>query len=70
MSTAISDYMAHLAESEEAREQHRADPDAAMSKHNLSDEERAVVKSGDHEQIRAAVRGSNPGLADTMSIIL
>jgi hypothetical protein len=70
MSKAISDYMAHLAGSEEAREKHRADPDAAMREHGLSDEDREVVSGGDHEEIRAAVRGSNPGLADTMSIIL
>ncbi len=70
MSKAISDYMAHLAENEDARQKHREDPDAAMSEHNLSEEEREIVKSGDHEQIRARVRQSNPGLADTMAIIL
>jgi hypothetical protein len=70
MSKAISDYMAHLAGSEEARQKHREDPDAAMSEHNLSDDERELVKSGDHDQIRARVRESDPGLADTMAIIL
>jgi hypothetical protein len=70
MSTRIRDYMAHLAEDDQARERHRRDPQAAMADHGLDDEEREIVASGDHDRIRGAVRESDPGIADTMSIIL
>jgi hypothetical protein len=70
MSKRISDYMAHLADSEDAREKHRQDPHEAMKEHGLTDEERDIVASGDEDRIRAAVSESDPGLAQTMSIIL
>ena len=70
MSRKIAHYMKHLADNEDAREEHRQDPHAAMEKFGLDDDERGIVASGYHEQIRSAVREADPDLADTMAIII
>ena len=70
MSRKIAHYMQHLAENDDAREEHSSDPQAAMDKFGLNDEEKEVVASGDHEKIRDAVRQVEPDLADTMAIII
>jgi hypothetical protein len=70
MSRKIADYLAELASDPKAREAHRQDPQEAMRKYSLNDEEREIIASEDHERIREAVRKSDPKLAETLAIIL
>jgi len=60
MSSKIGDYMDHLTENKLPQDAHKADPQAAMTRFGLNAAERAVVATGDHEQIRTAVAKADP----------
>ena len=56
MGKRIADYMRHLTAHPEAVEEFRRDARGAMERFGgLSEEEKEIVASGDHDRIRAAV---------------
>jgi hypothetical protein len=69
MSRVIMEYMIVLAEDEDARARHKDDPEAAMLEFGLSEEEREIVASNDHERIRKEVAKHDPKVARTLAIV-
>ena len=60
MSKKALDYVVKVSESPEMQEAHMKDPDAAMDKHGLSDQDKEILKSGDLEKIRAHLGDDSP----------
>ena len=52
MSTKAAAFVAHLSQTPADLERFQSDPDAVLDEHDLSDEDRQVLKSGDAETIR------------------
>ena len=70
MSLKIAAYMQHLADSAAARAEFQKDKTAAMTKFGLNAEDQAIVASGDHARIRAAVASSDQKLSKAMPIVM
>jgi len=60
MSKKALDYVVKVSEDPAMQQAHKADPDAAMDAHGLSDEDKEVLKSGDLQKIRAHLGDDSP----------
>ena len=60
MSKEAAKYIEKLSEDPSLRDAHKADPEASMTKAGLSDEDKAVIRSGDEEKIRAHMGDDSP----------
>ena len=54
------DYVVSVSQNPEMEQAHKEDPDAAMEKAGLSDEDKEVLKSGDLERIRNHLGDESP----------
>ena len=60
MSQKALDYVVSVSENPDKAAAHKADPDAAMDAAGLSDDDKAIIKSGDIEQIRNHLGDDSP----------
>ena len=60
MSQQALDYVVAVSEDPAKAEAHKSDPDAAMDAAGLSDDDKAIIKSGDIEQIRNHLGDDSP----------
>jgi hypothetical protein len=55
MADKIADFLAGMADDPSKVEAFKKNPDAQLAQSGLSKEQRRLLKSGDHEQIRSAI---------------
>ena len=60
MSRKALDYVISVSENPELARAHQDDPDAAMDKAGLSEEDKEILKSGDLERIRNHLGDESP----------
>ena len=60
MSQEALDYVVSVSEDPEKAAAHKADPDATMNAAGLSDEDKAIINSGDIESIRNHLGDDSP----------
>ena len=60
MSQKALDYVVSVSENPDMADAHKADPDTAMDAHGLSEDDKAIIKSGDMEKIRNHLGDDSP----------
>ena len=55
MADKIADFLAGMADDPSKREAFKKNPDAQLAQSGLSQEQRRLLKSGDHDRIRKAI---------------
>jgi hypothetical protein len=60
MSSNVAQFVTALSQNPQAMENFSKDPDGVMEVHDLTDEDREILKSGDAEKIRAHCGDEGP----------